>query len=64
MGACCAPSYANLFLGWWEENVWVSETMFLTECDTVELLHRGCSLFLFRIFEEYQEFVKDLNTNM
>ncbi|XP_077105060.1 uncharacterized protein LOC143759233 isoform X2 [Ranitomeya variabilis] len=63
MGARCAPSYANLFLGWWEELVVYQHVMFSSK---IAIWRRYIDdvLFLWTgTLEECKKFVADLNTN-
>ncbi|XP_072007089.1 uncharacterized protein [Engystomops pustulosus] len=63
MGAKCAPSYANLFLGWWEENVVYRLEAYKTKVsgwfryiDDILLLWTGSS-------EDCVGFISELNNN-
>ncbi|KAM4038417.1 uncharacterized protein ACNLHF_016739 [Anomaloglossus baeobatrachus] len=65
MGCSCAPSYANLYLGWWEDTMvfqepcskWVQYiTYWGRYIDDVLVLWTGT-------VDSFQEFVKDLNIN-
>ncbi|XP_073425270.1 uncharacterized protein [Dendrobates tinctorius] len=63
MGARCAPAYANLFLGWWEELVVYSHVGFKTHClkwlryiDDVIFFWTGTE-------ESCRSFISELNQN-
>ncbi|KAJ1207704.1 hypothetical protein NDU88_003094, partial [Pleurodeles waltl] len=63
MGTCFAPSYANLFMGWWEEQVAEEITQLDTNVvlwccfiDDIFVIWRGDE-------EAAMQFVRDLNTN-
>ncbi|OCT93721.1 hypothetical protein XELAEV_18011398mg [Xenopus laevis] len=65
MGSSCAPSYANLYLGWWERNFVFNEdlieytqniSLWLRYIDDVVVIWSGTQ-------ESFKEFVDKLNTN-
>lgn len=65
MGACCAPSYANLFLGGWERDIFVREDFDMYLCQAL-----GCHkyvdnalLFWCGTKESLHRFMTKLNEN-
>lgn len=65
MGSSCAPTYANLFLGWWEDTVvFRDDEIIWTLCilywghfiDDIFTLCKGSK-------QAFREFVESLNTN-
>ncbi|CAJ0944101.1 unnamed protein product [Ranitomeya imitator] len=62
MGSPCAPSYANLLLGWWEENVVFGDT---TESNIILWLRYIDDVFVIWKGDEksFQTFVTGLNSN-
>ncbi|CAH2293015.1 Hypothetical predicted protein, partial [Pelobates cultripes] len=65
MGTACAPSYANLYLGWWEENILPAITK--DQYDTcIYSWHRYIDdilVFWLGSVDKFQKLVRDLNNN-
>ncbi|CAJ0959331.1 unnamed protein product [Ranitomeya imitator] len=61
MGARCAPSYANVFLGWREESVVYKPKAFGERCQ--KWLRFIDDIVMFWTGEDCNQFIADLNTN-
>ncbi|CAJ0956764.1 unnamed protein product [Ranitomeya imitator] len=64
MGARCAPSYANLFLGWWEESVVFEHGAFKAHCKKWLRFIDDVIMFWTGTEEDYHLFLADLNNNL
>ncbi|CAJ0966495.1 unnamed protein product [Ranitomeya imitator] len=63
MGACCAPTYANLFLGWWEETVVYQHNLFSSRVHTWQRYIDDILLIWTGPVEDCNQFIWDLNVN-
>ncbi|CAJ0965642.1 unnamed protein product [Ranitomeya imitator] len=63
MGARCAPSYANLFLGWWEESVVFENGAYKKFCQKWLRFIDDVIIFWTGTEEDYHLFLTDLNNN-
>ncbi|CAJ0933915.1 unnamed protein product [Ranitomeya imitator] len=63
MGARCAPSYANLFLGWWEETTVFLHPLFGTMACTWQRYIDDILMIWTGSLEDCNQFINDLNTN-
>ncbi|XP_069609107.1 uncharacterized protein [Ranitomeya imitator] len=63
MGARCAPSYANLFLGWWEESVVYEHVAFGEKCLKWLRFIDDIVMFWTGTEEDCNQFIADLNDN-
>ncbi|XP_069605051.1 uncharacterized protein [Ranitomeya imitator] len=63
MGARCAPAYANLFLGWWEETVVYQHHLFNSKVHTWQRYIDDILLIWMGPIEDCNQFIGDLNVN-